>query len=57
MCPARGAFGNDSAELARLFKDTVKKNFRGAYGRVVFAILNWSLEKRLIGPFERYFEA
>ncbi len=52
-----GAFGNDSSEIARLFKDALEKNFKGAYRRVIFAILDWSAEKRFIGPFERYFSA
>jgi uncharacterized protein (TIGR02452 family) len=50
-----GAFGNDSSETARLFKDSLEKNFNGAYRQVIFAILDWSPEKRFIGPFERYF--
>jgi len=51
-----GAFGKDSSEIARLFEDAREKNFRGAYRRVVFAILDWSPDRRFIGLFERYFQ-
>ena len=46
-----GAFGNDPNEIAALFERALRENFTGAYRRVVFAILDWSAEKRFIGPF------
>ncbi|HEX9146550.1 MAG TPA: TIGR02452 family protein [Candidatus Binatia bacterium] len=46
-----GAFGNDPNEIAALFERALGENFNGAYRRVVFAILDWSAEKRFIGPF------
>ncbi|HEX6828499.1 MAG TPA: TIGR02452 family protein, partial [Burkholderiales bacterium] len=51
-----GAFGNDGHEIARLFRESLAKDFRGAYRRVVFAILDWSPERRFIGPFEKAFK-
>ena len=50
-----GAFGNDGMEIARLFRQALEENFRGAYGRVIFAVLDWSREKRFIGPFQSAF--
>jgi len=51
-----GAFGNDSWEIARLFQKAFEANFKGAYSRVIFAIVDWSPERRFIGPFQRVFE-
>jgi uncharacterized protein (TIGR02452 family) len=50
-----GAFGNDSSEIASLFRKALEENFKGAYGQVIFAIVDWSQEKRLLGPFQRIF--
>jgi uncharacterized protein (TIGR02452 family) len=50
-----GAFGNDGWEIARLFRKALSENFDGAYGRIVFAVTDWSAEKRFIGPFEHVF--
>jgi len=50
-----GAFGNDGDEIAGLFRKALEDNFRGAYRRVVFAILDTSAEKRFIAPFQRAF--
>ena len=52
-----GVFRNDPHFVAEsfrafLFEDTA---FRGAFDRIVFAILDWSPGKRFIGPFERVF--
>ena len=47
-----GAFGNDGALIARLFRKALAENFRGAYRRVTFAVVDWSVERRFIGPFE-----
>jgi len=51
-----GAFGNDSWEIAKLFRKAFEENFKGAYSRVIFAIVDWSPERRFIGPFQRVFE-
>jgi uncharacterized protein (TIGR02452 family) len=50
-----GAFGNDSEEIAELFHDALTGPCRGWFTDVVFAILDWSEERRFIGPFERRF--
>ena len=50
-----GAFGNDGAEIAPLFRQALEENFRGAYRQAIFAVLNRSQEKRFIGPFQRAF--
>lgn len=50
-----GAFGNDGAEIALLFRQALEENFRGAYSQVIFAVLDWSREKRFIVPFQRAF--
>ena len=51
-----GAFENDPYEIAKLFHRALEENFKGAYERVVFAIVDWSAERKYIGPFERAFE-
>jgi uncharacterized protein (TIGR02452 family) len=51
-----GAFENDPYEIAKLFHRALEENFKGAYERVVFAIVDWSAERKFIGPFERAFE-
>ena len=50
-----GAFGNDGHEIAALFRKALEQNFKGAYRRVIFAIVDWSRGRRFIGPFERAF--
>lgn len=47
-----GAFGNDSMEIAGLFRRALEDKFKNTYQCVVFAILDWSEEKRFIDPFE-----
>lgn len=51
-----GAFGNDGQMVARLFKKALDKNFTGIFKHVVFAIADWSPEKRFIGPFRELFD-
>ena len=50
-----GAFGNDGKEIAGLFKRGLEENFKGGYKWVVFAIIDWSEERKFIGPFQRAF--
>ena len=49
-----GAFGNDSTTIARLFREELDA-YAGVFTRVVFAVTDWSPERRFIGPFEREF--
>jgi uncharacterized protein (TIGR02452 family) len=51
-----GAFGNDPFEIAKLFHRAFEENFKGAYKRVIFAIVDWSSEQRFIGPFQKIFD-
>jgi uncharacterized protein (TIGR02452 family) len=51
-----GAFGNDPFEIAKLFRRALQENFKGAYKKVVFATIDWSAERRFIGPFQKVFE-
>ena len=50
-----GAFGNDGHEIAQLFHKALSENFKGAYRRVIFAIVDWSEDRKFIGPFEAQF--
>src|SRR5262249_45111890 len=50
-----GVFGNDSQTIAELFNKALTERFRGAFTRVVFAVLDWSEDKHFIGPFQRVF--
>lgn len=51
-----GAFGNDSREVAPLFARALSSSFQGVFSRVVFAITDWSKERRFISPFQEAFE-
>ena len=51
-----GAFGNDGYDMALLFRKALNENFRGSYQRIVFAIVDWSTDRRFIGPFETVFQ-
>lgn len=48
-----GAFRCDPAMVAGVFASELSGDFAGAYREVVFAILDWSAERRMIAPFER----
>jgi uncharacterized protein (TIGR02452 family) len=50
-----GAFGGDGRQMASLFRRALEQNFRGVYRQVAFAIVDWSAERRFIGPFEDAF--
>lgn len=49
-----GAFGNDTPTIARLFREELA-DWAAAFDRVIFAVTDWSAERRFIGPFEREF--
>jgi uncharacterized protein (TIGR02452 family) len=46
-----GAFGIDSRVMAEAFRDALTMTIRGVFEQVVFAITDWSAERRFIGPF------
>lgn len=50
-----GAFGNDVYDIARLFAETINGRFNHCFQEIVFAITDWSKEKRFIGPFRDVF--
>jgi len=50
-----GAFGNDGSVISGLFCKALKSNFRGVFRHVVFAIVDWSPERKFIQPFEDAF--
>ena len=52
-----GAFGNDGHEIAGLFHTALSDKFKGAYRRVIFAVVDWSPDHRFIGPFEEQFQS
>jgi hypothetical protein len=42
--------------IARLFHDALVGRFARSFSVVVFAVTDWSPERRFIGPFERAFD-
>jgi uncharacterized protein (TIGR02452 family) len=51
-----GAFGNDIHRTASDFKSALTGEFAGAFSEVIFAITDWSPERRFLGPFRDAFE-
>lgn len=52
-----GAFGNDAGRTARDFRQALTGTFAGVFREVVFAIVDWSPERRFLGPFREVFAA
>lgn len=52
-----GAFKNDGRTVATLFRDALAGTYRDAFETVVFAITDWSPERRFLGPFRNVFGA
>jgi uncharacterized protein (TIGR02452 family) len=50
-----GVFQNDPAEIAGLFAAALHGPFQGTFADVIFAVLDTSVERRFIGPFEQAF--
>ena len=50
-----GAFGNDPLRTARDFRSALEGAYAGAFREVVFAITDWSDERRFLGPFRDVF--
>jgi uncharacterized protein (TIGR02452 family) len=50
-----GAFGNDPHRTALDFRDALETDFRGRFSDVVFAVTDWSPERRTLGPFRDVF--
>jgi len=50
-----GAFGNDTRRTAVDFRQALENDFRGAFASVIFAITDWSAERKFLGPFREVF--
>lgn len=50
-----GAFGNDPRQIASDFREALEGGFAGAFCTIVFAIADWSAERRFLGPFRDVF--
>lgn len=50
-----GAFGNDPFRTAVDFRKALEGDFRGQFSEVIFAIADWSPERRYLGPFREVF--
>jgi uncharacterized protein (TIGR02452 family) len=46
-----GAFGNHARRTARDFRAALEQHFEGVFDEIVFAISDWSPERRFLGPF------
>ncbi|MBP1715376.1 MAG: hypothetical protein H6Q42_3579 [Deltaproteobacteria bacterium] len=57
-CPGAwgcGAFGYDPWRTAFDFRQALENEFNGAFFDIVFAIADWSPERRFLGPFREVF--
>jgi len=52
-----GAFGNDATATAQSFRESFAGPFEAAFDQVVFAVTDWSPERRFLGPFRDAFPA
>ncbi len=50
-----GAFDNDPYRTAVDFREALESEFRGHFSDVVFAVTDWSEERRFLGPFREVF--
>jgi len=50
-----GAFANDAHRTALDFRKALETEFRGTFSDVVFAVTDWSPERRFLGPFRDVF--
>jgi len=50
-----GAFENDPHRTATDFRKAIENEFAGAFSDIVFAITDWSRERRFLGPFRDLF--
>jgi uncharacterized protein (TIGR02452 family) len=50
-----GAFGNDTHRTAADFRAALEDQFRGVFSDIVFAITDWSPERKFLGPFRDVF--
>ena len=50
-----GAFKNDPYRTATDFRQALENNFGGAFSDIVFAITDWSPDRKFLGPFRDVF--
>jgi uncharacterized protein (TIGR02452 family) len=50
-----GAFGNDLQRTASDFRQALEGEFSGVFSDIVFAVTDWSVERRFLGPFRDVF--
>lgn len=50
-----GAFGNDPHRTAMDFRQALENDYSGAFSEIVFAITDWSQERKFLGPFRDVF--
>ncbi len=50
-----GVFHNDVQRTADDFRQALQSEFHGSLGDVVFAITDWSPERKYLGPFRDVF--
>ena len=50
-----GAFANDPHRTATDFRHALEHDFSGAFAEIVFAITDWSAERKFLGPFRDVF--
>ncbi len=46
-----GAFGNDPNRTARDFREAIEGDFNGQFASIVFAIADWSDDRKFLSPF------
>lgn len=52
-----GVFANDPYRTAIDFRQALENDFSGAFSDIVFAITDWSPERKFLGPFRDVFAA
>ncbi len=52
-----GAFGNDPERTAEDFRTALETHLGRAFSDIVFAITDWSSDRRFLGPFRDVFAA
>lgn len=50
-----GAFANDPQRTAADFRHALEGDYSGAFSEIVFAIVDWSPERKFLGPFRDVF--
>ena len=50
-----GAFANDPRRTAIAFRQALEHEYNGAFSEVIFAIADWSAERKFLGPFSDVF--